>query len=142
MSKKLVILVACHKKSKVISNDNYIPIHVGKALHPELDFGYIGDDTGENISKLNPYYCELTAQYWAWKNLDCEYVGLCHYRRYFKTQFSDENIEEQLDGGNDIILSEPSYFGEPIIEVLYRAHCQEDIYIFVQIISEFFPEYL
>ena len=36
-----------------------------------------------NISEKNPYYCELTGLYWAWKNLDAEYIGLVHYRRYF-----------------------------------------------------------
>ena len=35
----------------------------------------IGDDTGDNISDRNPQYCEMTAQYWAWKNIkDTEYI--------------------------------------------------------------------
>ena len=34
--------------------------------------------TGDHISSKNPNYCELTGLYWAWKNLDCEYIGLCH----------------------------------------------------------------
>ena len=50
------------------------------------------DDEGENISDKNPMYCELTAQYWAWKNLDADYYGFCHYRRYFN--FSDTVYEE------------------------------------------------
>ena len=37
---------------------------------------------GENIYPKNPDYCELTAQYWAWKNIDCDYYGFFHYRRY------------------------------------------------------------
>ena len=41
----------------------------------------------DNISEKNPYYNELTAMYWAWKNLrrlypDVKYVGLFHYRRF------------------------------------------------------------
>ena len=82
---KIKILVACHKQAEVFKNNVYLPIHVGKALHKDVDLGFLGDDTGENISRLNPLYCELTAQYWGWKNLDVEYIGLCHYRRYFKT---------------------------------------------------------
>lgn len=36
--------------------------------------GYIGDNTGDNISLRNPNYCELTGLYWAWKNLKCDYI--------------------------------------------------------------------
>ena len=42
----------------------------------------IPDDAGENISAWNRSYCELTAQYWAWKNDTAAWQGLFHYRRY------------------------------------------------------------
>ncbi len=41
------------------------------------------DHTGEHISGKNRSYCELTTQYWAWKNVEADYYGFCHYRRYF-----------------------------------------------------------
>lgn len=85
MNKKVKILVAAHKADPNIRQDDvYMPIQVGKALHPELDLGFQGDDTGDNISEKNGSYCELTALYWAWKNLrDVDIIGLAHYRRYF-----------------------------------------------------------
>lgn len=42
------------------------------------------DNTSDNISHLNRWFGELTAQYWVWKNtFNNKPVGFCHYRRYF-----------------------------------------------------------
>ena len=49
-----------------------------------------GDNTGDNISEKNRAYSEFTAEYWAWKNVDADYYGMCHYRRYFS--FSDKHL--------------------------------------------------
>lgn len=77
------ILVCCHKPGEWISDDIYIPIQCGKALS-NVDLAIQGDDTGDNISTKNRNYAELTAMYWAWKNMkNVDYIGLCHYRRYF-----------------------------------------------------------
>lgn len=43
----------------------------------------LADNAGEHISGKNRAYCELTTQYWAWKNAEADYYGFCHYRRYF-----------------------------------------------------------
>lgn len=81
---KVKILVACHKKDVMASVFPYEPIHVGKELNSQLNLGITCDNTGSNISDKNASFCELTALYWAWKNLkDIDVIGLCHYRRYF-----------------------------------------------------------
>lgn len=85
--KSIQIVVAAHKAYRMPTDDMYVPIHVGKALHADTDLGerFVADDTGNNISSLNNYYSELTALYWIWKNGDAEYRGLVHYRRHFET---------------------------------------------------------
>lgn len=46
----------------------------------------ICDNTGDNISSLNPAYAENTGIYWLWKNreTDFRYLGVCQYRRRLK----------------------------------------------------------
>ncbi len=84
MSSNVKILVCCHKKDVCESNAPYFPIHVGKAVNPNVDLGIQCDNEGDNISEKNGSYCELTGLYWAWKNLKgIDVIGLCHYRRYF-----------------------------------------------------------
>lgn len=84
--KRTKIIVSYHQPEKIFSNEVFMPIQVGKK-NSKYDLGIPGDDTGENISEKNIFYCELTGLYWAWKNLkDADYIGLCHYRRCFTIQ--------------------------------------------------------
>ncbi len=90
MNKKIEIFVACHKPSELPDNLLFRPIHVGAAVSKITLPGLQRDDEGENISAKNPQYCEMTAQYWAWKHSAADYIGLCHYRRYLS--FSSERF--------------------------------------------------
>ena len=79
--KNIKILVATHKKVSIPESDILLPIHVG-SINSNLNLGIQRDDDGENISAKNNQYSELTAVYWAWKNLKkTDYIGLAHYRR-------------------------------------------------------------
>lgn len=82
MADDLKILVASHKPYWMPDDPAYLPVQVGAAGKDSIP-GFQRDDEGDNISAKNPNYCELTALYWAWKNLDAGYVGLAHYRRHF-----------------------------------------------------------
>ena len=72
------IFLSYHKPSALLKSDIFVPIHVGRAIKRErsdfenrwLSEHLMGDDVGINISKKNLHFCELTAQYWVWKNYD------------------------------------------------------------------------
>jgi hypothetical protein len=65
--------------------------------------GCVFDDEGDNISPLNPFFCELTSVYWLLRNTQQEYVGNAHYRR----KWNDEDLRHSEEG------------------VLYVAHGQD-----------------
>ena len=79
--KDIKIIVATHKKYQMPEDELYLTLHVG--CEGKENIGYIGDNTGDNISLKNSSFCELTGLYWAWKNLNADYIGLSHYRRHF-----------------------------------------------------------
>lgn len=148
------VIVATHKKYQMPKDDMYMPLHVGK--EGKSDLGYIGDNTGENISAKNLYYCELTGIYWAWKNLNCDYIGLSHYRRHFSiSKKLPKDIEGRIDNtieykdvckilkDTDIILPKKRNY---YIENLY-SHYEHTMYIEPlnetrKIIEEKCPKYL
>ena len=143
------IIVATHKKYKMPKYKSYLPIHVGKEGKEKI--GFKGDNTGNNISEKNPYFCELTGLYWAWKNLKSDYIGLAHYRRHFKGKnkskdkfecvLSDREIKELLNKYDIILPTKRNYY----IETLY-SHYEHTMYIEPlditgEIIKEKYPEY-
>ena len=145
------ILVAAHKKYGAPSSKLYLPIQVG--ADGKECIGFVRDDSGYNISDLNGSFCELTAAYWAWKNLDCEYIGLVHYRRYFKGGekfgvigknkriLSGLELDELLKESDIILPKKRNYF----IETLY-SHYAHTMYVEPldeagRIIAEFYPTY-
>lgn len=133
------ILVAYHKVDELIKDDVYTPVFLGKAVKnittkdgsikikdsKELD-KLLGDDTGDNISKLNRNFNEMTAIYWAWKNYDRlgnpEYIGLVHYRRQFI--FKDDEIEspEWLTNSN---VYKFDYFDEQVRDLINAKYLKK-----------------
>lgn len=73
-----------------VCNEIIQPV-LGGAIRKENVAKMQGDNDGENISSLNDVYCELSTQYWAWKNVVLDYYGFCHYRRYFS--FNQETLD-------------------------------------------------
>lgn len=91
--------MACHKPSVLPNNPLFMPIQVGSAIAAKRMENMSHDDEGENISAKNASYCELTAQYWMWKNQEADYYGLCHYRRFlcFADVKAEKNERNQIE---------------------------------------------
>jgi hypothetical protein len=94
------LYVSHHKPCSHVFNSNIIAsIAVGTFanstdISPEIK---LKDNTLLNISEKNNTLCELTAQYWAWKNDNAsEYIGFMHYRRIF--DFSETKKRESRWG--------------------------------------------
>jgi hypothetical protein len=150
------ILVATHKKYDMPSEEMYLPIQVGK--EGRQDLGYQGDNTGDNISYKNENYSELTGLYWAWKNLNCDYIGLCHYRRYFATTsifgiinnqnnklkqiIKKQDVEKTLQNYDAILPKKRNYYIETIWSHYKHAHEIKDLEETKSILKEYYPEYV
>ena len=150
---KVVIYVLTHKKFEEEYDKNlYKPLLNGSYFISE-NLNYIRDDTGDNISKLNPYFAELTGEYWAWKNSDADIIGFNHYRRWFARnikfdKLTKEDIINDLEK-NDIILPQKSMMKKSVKKTIIKGLEEnpdygakwEDYVKLGKIIKENFPEY-
>ena len=89
-----MIYIVTHKRVDLPKLAGYRAIQVGGAA--DAFPGCLRDNTGDNISGRNANYCELTAMYWVWKNVDDPYKGLVHYRRYFGQRALSSRVEDIL----------------------------------------------
>lgn len=113
MDEDLKIYVVTHKDYPIVKDDLHLPLLVG-AENNEDTYGFLCDNEGDNISYKNDQYCELTGLYWMWKNCKNDYIGLCHYRRYFamgplgtKGIITSERCMELLEN-HDVIVHKRS----------------------------------
>jgi len=141
------ILVAAHKEYDVPKTGIYMPVWVGSALKSgTVPDGYTRDDTGENISKANPKYCELTALYWGWKNLDADFIGLVHYRRYFGKKkegpICEEKLSSLLKEGTVIVPKKRHYYIESLKSHYCHTHNPEHLAKTEEILHEKYPDYI
>ncbi len=163
MMAEIKLFVSCHQPSSVPEHPLLVPIQVGAALSEERFPGFLYDDEGENISHKNHSYCELTAQYWAWKNVQADYYGFFHYRRYLYPDMSAKRpyrIEatptlklldrlgydrlEVLIPQYDLILPKAENMHVPVREHYAKApfHHKKDLDLIEEIIREKSPEYV
>lgn len=147
------IIVATHKPYRMPTDDIYYPLHLGR--ENAEGFGLPGDNTGDNISAKNSYYNEMTGVYWAWKNLDAEYIGLAHYRRHFACpnkhardpyeRIASRTDIEKILSKYDVILPAKRWYYIETNEshFLHLPFTYEsDLASMCQVIRELTPEYI
>ncbi|MBQ7592845.1 MAG: DUF4422 domain-containing protein [Synergistaceae bacterium] len=146
-----------------------LPIQVGRSLtdmdlHMQSD-NEVNGQSCDNISDKNASYNEMTAVYWAWKNLkklypDVKYVGLFHYRRFLafderkcfdpfilklESEIKDYKINSAkiikiLESGK-VILSKPHVFAFSVAMQYFSFGYSENYRMTKDVIREKFQDY-
>ncbi len=136
------IYVMTHKPFHPPEDPVYQPLHVGRAR--AADLGFLGDDTGDNISAKNNRYGELTGFYWIWKNSDFRgNVGVCHYRRYFISEDMVPLTEADFDRileEKDVITTQAMETPYPYREYYNEAHDPSELVLLREAVEKLFPE--
>lgn len=136
------IYTMTHKPFLKPDDPVYIPLHVGRELSQDL--GYMGDNTGEHISDLNPYYGELTGLYWIWRNgTGADIIGICHYRRFFMNEdgsFMSAADYEVALADCDVLLSDLAAHDGTNRENFAKEHNAHDMEAVGEAIKKLYPE--
>lgn len=164
---KVKIFVLYHKQSPIFKTDVLEPIQTGADDATE-DLGILKDNTGDNISKKNKNYAELSAWYWVWKNYlpahpEVEYIGFCHYRRFLDftrkpsrgqpfteclfrifakkfTNYTDDKVYDFVRSFDVILPSKYAVRGKSIYE--RYSHPRDDLDALIKIVTEEHPQYV
>ncbi|WP_423767537.1 DUF4422 domain-containing protein [Enterococcus asini] len=144
------IMVVTHKEAPMPKDrELYVPTLVGPNKDSLKFNTYFRDDLGDNIAEKNPNFCELTALYWAWKNLEADYVGLVHYRRLLmdptdsSVEISQEQLDKMISNGVEIILPKKrNYYIETTYSHYEHNHNINDLLEVKKILEEKYPNYV
>lgn len=142
------IYVAMHKIVHLDLPESYEPLLVGS--YNKKSENITRDDEGDNISKLNENFCELTGMYYIWKNSKEDIVGLCHYRRFLskkvfsndkKYYLNEDDIKSLFEKGYNMILPKKNFYKKNIYNSLNVAPNKEDMAVTRNVLEKLYPEY-
>jgi len=140
---KIQLFVATHIQFDYQLASGYDYIRVGKNNFVTQ----FSDSINEHISELNPYYCELTAMYWIWRNFNepNSIVGLFHYRRLlaadshfdilFKKPVTLEIIAAYLKDF-DILLPIKIFHKHSLYDVYDKSHQINDLILMLKSLDQ------
>ena len=161
MKKQIKIFMCVHKPF------SFLPplataVQGGAAMHDPIPGAVSDDGALGSISRKNAEYCELTVQYYAYKNEDADYFGFCHYRRFFadskkstapytvtgaftpkkarRLLLSEAEIVRLCDR-YDVILPRAEDMSVSVYDQYASAkhHYEEDLKLFILLLKEKYP---
>lgn len=160
----LLVLATMHKPYVHSESSSWLrPCTVG-GFQLDEPFAY-SDASGDHIAHLNAHFCELTTQYWAWKNLkNVEHIGFCHYRRYLylnpkppksltlvfdNSQGAVELMASALARQQaltllrhaDVIVPYPTYMADTVAQHYRNHHDAAHWDVFMDVLFSKYPEY-
>jgi len=158
------LYIACHKPVQLPAHPFIYPVHAGAACSALKYDNMLSDNTGEHISEKNNAYCELTVQYWAWKNQQADYYGFFHYRRFLSFQTTEKQMCKVCIVPDETTLHRAGYDAENLIqsimpydillpyaekttETVYekyahaKHHFAEDLDLMLNIVLQTYPQY-
>lgn len=120
------------------------PIYVGSGPKPD---GCLTDSTGCQIAAKNPYYCELTALYWIWKNdTSSQYVSIEHYRRFFlralPVRLASRSYLLGLLQKGAVVTTRQAKWRTPLREIYAAEHILSDLEAVERAMERQCPDYL
>jgi len=134
----MAVYMATHVAFSKLPYDYIVPIFLGNSAQKNSYSG-VTDRTGINIADKNHIYSELTALYWIWKNTDDDFVGLCHYRRFFEV--TESEIHTVLSK-NQVILPRAQRLRSRVDQQFIRVHSEEIWKHALDILYQKYPEYV
>lgn len=136
-----IFITAFRPFNEYVNDERYKVVGVkGFIYNGELKS--FNDDVGDNISKMNQFFNELTVFYWVWKNYPMkEYVGMCSYRRYFSFFDDIDSIENDLKEYEIIVPNKLSLGKQTVIEQYKKCHNINDLMLVINIIKQLYPDY-
>ena len=129
----LKLYITTHKEFEKKVNDD---------VYEVLDVRETNKDVFEKTRMDNGFLSEFTNMFWVADNCDLpDYVGFCHYRRYFSFMDDIPNLDELFTKYDAIIPSQIKLNGSVKGHYAYY-HNIEDLYIIGGIIADKHKEYV
>ena len=128
----LDIFICTHKKmeSNVVSNNVY----------KYVNCKYINNDTWNGIK--GSFYSEIMSYFFIAEKYPLkDYVGFCHYRKYWAFLDDVPNVNESFKN-IELLVAKPLRFKRTIKGQYAYCHNIEDLYIVSGILAEKYPDYV